>query len=142
MKEYIKFANQLYDDAKSKLDHFSEADLVQCVLLSYNDLSNQTEDESLIKCKVFLEYSYKFIARQQKVRRWQNEKGISHQMQYRSTEKVQSNESYRYFFQFFWKFGFYSILGFHLHQNKFHVTDCKLMLNPSLHFFQNYFPYC
>lgn len=94
LREYMKFAERLYDDAKSKLDEFLEPDLVQCVLLTYKDLSRRAEDH-LIRWKVFLEYSHKFVSRQQKVWKWQNEKGVCHQMQYRSTEKVQSIKAYK-----------------------------------------------
>jgi len=94
LREYIKFARRLYDDSKSKLEEVSEADLVDCVLLTYKDLSRRAENH-LIKWKIFLDSSHKFVTRHQKVWKWQNEKGVCHQVQNRSTERVQANKAYR-----------------------------------------------
>eukprot|EP00795_Rhopilema_esculentum_P012963 gene12963-3726_t len=94
VREYMKFSRRLYDDAKSKMDDFSEANLVQCVLLTYVDLALKVETQ-FVRWKEFLEYSHKFVNRQQKVWKWQTEKGLCHQVQYRPTEKVQAKKSYR-----------------------------------------------
>lgn len=110
LREYMRFATKLYDHARANVTEFSESDLVQCVLLTYLDLAPRVENH-FVKWKEFLDYSLKFLSRQQKVWKWQTEKGMCHQLQHRSTEKVQSKKAYRYdLFSFVSSFYFKSSL--------------------------------
>ena len=90
----MKFAIKLYDSVKASNEECRESDLIECVLLTYKDLALRVEGHFL-KWKEFLEYSQKFLVRQQKVWRWQTEKSIAHCIKYRPCEKVQAMPAYK-----------------------------------------------